>query len=313
MFNSDNLKEFIVTVAVDLLKASNSNCFIVTGRPRTPRDQGSVESTNKVVQQVLKCISLDNPLRSIPVNWTKLLGQVMAVCSSHSGIRKNSVSSYEAVFGQKYHPQLKCNISDIRECKSIFQRLKLSPNESLETYVWQHDIVDIEIDETEFYDNNSDEAYDSENEGEDLDDNAFPELLLNPNDFQVGNIYNAGVLDGKSVVSALAMSLAAAKSLTAAAAMVAEVSVPPTSGAGSDDGSSGGGCVSGGGGGGGIGYFSEGVSGGGSGGGSGIGLASGSYKRKSGGNDYGGGNSCGRCDVSGDISYVRGKGCQHTS
>ncbi len=41
-------------------------------------------------------------------------------------------------------------------------------------------------------------------------------------DFQIGNIYNAGVFDGKSVVSALAMSL------LAAAARVAEASVPPT-------------------------------------------------------------------------------------
>jgi hypothetical protein len=162
------------------------------------------------------------------------------------------------VFGQKYHPQLKCNISDMRECKLIFQRLKLSLNEHLETYVRQHDIVDIEIDEIKFDDNNSDKAYDSENVGEDLDDNAFPELLVNPANFQIGNIYNAGVLDGKSVVSALAMSSAAAKSLTVAATMVAGVSVLPTSGAGGGDRSGGGGNVSG--------------------GGSGVGLASGSSR-----------------------------------
>ena len=97
LFNSDNGKEFIATVVVDLLKESNPNCYIVTGRPspRTPRDQGSVESANKVVQQVLKSISSENRLRSKEVNWTKLLGQVMAVCNSHSGIRKNSVSSYD--------------------------------------------------------------------------------------------------------------------------------------------------------------------------------------------------------------------------
>ena len=112
----------------------------------------------------------------------------MSVCNSHTGMRKNSVSSYEAVFGQKYHPQLKCNISDMRECKSIFQRLKLSPNERLETYVREHDIVDIDLEVTEIDDDNSDEDYDSENEGDDLDDNAFPEVTLNPDDFQIGNI-----------------------------------------------------------------------------------------------------------------------------
>jgi hypothetical protein len=48
-------------------------------------------------------------------------------------------------------------------------------------------------------------------------------------------------------VSALAISLAAAKSSMAVAAMVAEVSVPPTSGAGGGDSSGGGGDATGGG------------------------------------------------------------------
>jgi hypothetical protein len=74
LFNSDNGKEFIAKIVVDLIKANNPNCFIVTGRPRTPCDQGSVKSANKIVQQVLKSISSENCLRSIEVNWTKLLG-----------------------------------------------------------------------------------------------------------------------------------------------------------------------------------------------------------------------------------------------
>jgi hypothetical protein len=122
-----------MTIVVDLLKARNPNCFIVTGHSRTQRDQGSVESINKIVQQVSKSISSENCFRSIEVNWTKFLEQVMAVCNSHSGRRKHGVSSYKAVFGQKYHPQLKCNMPEMRECWSIFQRLMLSPDEWLET------------------------------------------------------------------------------------------------------------------------------------------------------------------------------------
>ena len=98
---SDNGKEFIATVVVDLMKESNPNCYLVTGPLRTPRDQGSVESANKLVQQVLKSISSENRLRSKEVNWTKRLGQVMSVCNSHSGIQKNSVLSYEAVFCER--------------------------------------------------------------------------------------------------------------------------------------------------------------------------------------------------------------------
>jgi hypothetical protein len=185
--HTDNGKEFIATVVVDLLKESNPNCFIVTGRPRTPRDQGSVESANKIVQQVLKSISLENPLRSIDVNWTNLLGQVMAVCNSHSGRRKHSVSSYEAVFGQKNHPQLKCKMSEVRECRSIFQRSKMSPDERLETYVRQHDIVDIEFDSAECIDDDDVDGSD-EDDSVDIDENAFPELKLEENDVHLSDM-----------------------------------------------------------------------------------------------------------------------------
>ena len=269
LFNSDNGKEFIVTVVVDILKESNPNCYIVTGRPRTPRDQGSVESATMVVRQVLKCILSENCLQSIKVNWTKLLGQVMAVCNSHSGIRKNSVSSYKVVFGQKYHQQLKRNMSEMRECKLIFQRLKLSLNEQLETYVWQHDIVDIEVDDTESNKDNDNNSYDSENEGEDLDENVFPELHFEADEFQIGDLYNAGVFDGTSALVASTMSV------VAAAAVVAKASVPTITGGGGgrEGGHGGGGSVSGVGGGG-IGYFSSVGSGGGSGSGSGSGSSS---------------------------------------
>jgi hypothetical protein len=113
----------------------------------------------------------------------------MAVCNSHSGRRKHSMSSYEAVFGQKYHPQLKCNMSKMCECRSIFQRLKMSPDERLETYVRQHDILDIDFDHAEY--NEDDNVDDSDkNEGVDIDENAFPELNLEENDVQLVNQYS---------------------------------------------------------------------------------------------------------------------------
>ena len=241
-FNSDNGKEFIARVVVDLLKESNPNCYVVTGRPRTPRDQGSVESANKVVQQVLKSILSENCLRYKEFNWTRFLGQVMMVCNHHSGIQKNSVSSYEVVFGQKYHPQLQCNLSEMHECKWIFQRLKLSPNERLQTYVREHNIVDIDVEDTDHNNDNDDDS--DKNEGDDLDENAFPD---------------AGVFDGTS-----------ASVVAPVTAVVAEGSVATLTGGSIEGGHGGGGTVTGRDGGG-IGYF-NGV---GSGGGSGIGLGSG--------------------------------------
>ncbi len=83
--NTDNGKELITKLVVDLMKQNNPNCFIVTGRPRTPCDQGSDESANKLVQCVMKSISLECCLAGLEVNWTRFLGQVMAVCNSDSG------------------------------------------------------------------------------------------------------------------------------------------------------------------------------------------------------------------------------------
>ena len=78
----DNGKEFIATLVVEMMMRHNPNCFIVTGRPRTPRDQGSVENANKLVKQVLMSFSRQRRMEGIETNWTKILGQVMSVCNS---------------------------------------------------------------------------------------------------------------------------------------------------------------------------------------------------------------------------------------
>ncbi len=113
-------KGFIATVNVDLMMANNPNCFIITGHPRTPCDKDTLESANEIVQQVLSDISNECKLQGLDTNWTKIFDQVMFVCNSHSGRRKYSRFAYETVFGHKYHSQIKCNMSEIRQCWSIF-------------------------------------------------------------------------------------------------------------------------------------------------------------------------------------------------
>jgi hypothetical protein len=184
------------------MKQNNPNCFIVTGRPRTPRDQGSVQSTNKLVQRVMKSISLECPLAGLEVNWTRFLGQVMALCNSHSGQKIYCVSNYEAVFGQKYHPTLKCSLAEMHECRSISQRLWLSPDERLEKYATENDIVDIEFDENVLAaafdkDTEVEEDYDWMHPPVELDDAAFPDITESfnsdeDNDDKVGNAHGAG-------------------------------------------------------------------------------------------------------------------------
>jgi hypothetical protein len=94
----------------------------------------------------------------------------------------------------------------MRECGSIFQRLKLSPDEQLKTYVWQHNIVDIDIVHTEFdYDDNVDDS--DKDEGVEIDDSTFLELILKEDDTQPGNhdsdegLGNTRILDGDGDVN----------------------------------------------------------------------------------------------------------------
>ena len=42
IFQTDNGKEFVAKLVVDLLKKANSSMTFVRGRPRNPADQGSV-------------------------------------------------------------------------------------------------------------------------------------------------------------------------------------------------------------------------------------------------------------------------------
>ncbi len=169
---------------VELLKANNPNCFLVTGHPRTPRDQGLVESANKLVQGVLKSISAERRLKGLKVNWTNLLGQIMAVCNSQTGMKSLSTSSmisYESVFSQQYHPVLQCTVAEMHDCVSTFQRLKLSPDERLENYVKDHDIVDIDVADgrgrnVQISKEDSEDVDDAnESEGDEINDDTFPD------------------------------------------------------------------------------------------------------------------------------------------
>ena len=62
----------------------------------------------------------------------------------------------------------------MRDCVSIFQRLKLSPDERLATYVKEHDIVDIELCDA-LEEEETDDDDDDESEGDEINDDTFPD------------------------------------------------------------------------------------------------------------------------------------------
>ena len=72
----------------------------------------------------------------------------------------------------------------MHDCSSIYQRLKLSPDERLEQYVKDHDIVD--IDEAtgssrnlKTVEEDSDDVDDAdESEGDDINDDTFPDCEI---------------------------------------------------------------------------------------------------------------------------------------
>ncbi len=126
----------------------------------------------------------------------------MAVCNSHSDQKKCCVLNYEAVFGQKYHPMLKCSLAEMRECRSISQRLWLSLDERLKKYVQENDNVDIEFDKNVLAaafdeDGEVEEEYEQTHPPVELDNAAFPDITVSfdsdeDNADKVGYIHGAG-------------------------------------------------------------------------------------------------------------------------
>ncbi len=53
IFHTDNGKEFTAKVVLEFLWDLNTIILMVTGRPRHPSDQGSVENMNKFVKKTL--------------------------------------------------------------------------------------------------------------------------------------------------------------------------------------------------------------------------------------------------------------------
>ena len=52
-FHTDNGGEFTAKEIISTIKAWNPDCTTVTGRSRTPRDQGPVENINKIVKRLI--------------------------------------------------------------------------------------------------------------------------------------------------------------------------------------------------------------------------------------------------------------------
>ena len=62
IFHTDNGKEFTAKLVLQFLWQLNPNIIAVTGRPRCPQDQGSVENANATVKRVLSSVLTERRL-----------------------------------------------------------------------------------------------------------------------------------------------------------------------------------------------------------------------------------------------------------
>ncbi len=56
IFHTNNGKDFRAKVVLEFFRDLNPNILTVTGRPRRPSDQGSVENMNKFVKRTLETV-----------------------------------------------------------------------------------------------------------------------------------------------------------------------------------------------------------------------------------------------------------------
>ncbi len=66
----------------------NPNILTVTGRPRSPSDQGSVENMNKFVKRTLGTVLAEYRLVGKHTNWTEMLGSVASAINTQHGQEK---------------------------------------------------------------------------------------------------------------------------------------------------------------------------------------------------------------------------------
>ena len=120
ILHTDNGTEFTSEEIVAAVKELNEQILTVTGQPRKPSDQGSVESRNKLLKQLIKSEENIQIVSGEIPNWTKTLGKVMSAVNS-----LQQCSAYEAVFGMKYHLEYSCTNLEMYKCVTVADRLRV--------------------------------------------------------------------------------------------------------------------------------------------------------------------------------------------
>ncbi len=139
---SHNGKEFTAKVVLKFLCDLNPNFLTVTGRPRRPSDQGSVENMNKFVKRALGTVLAAYRLVGKDRNWTEVLGKVASAINSQHGRGQYDLSAYEAVYDQKMDHDFSCSKEEARQSWTVPEQLKVTNDPEFTEYACKNYIID---------------------------------------------------------------------------------------------------------------------------------------------------------------------------
>lgn len=126
VYQTDNGNEVSSAEVVNILKRLHPGIITVTGRPRTPRDQGSVENANKVVKKTIALLEEEEKQAGNPnPSWVELLPRAMSAMNSVHGRQRDHCDPYSIVFGMEFNEPMISSINNLHKCKTVADRIKL--------------------------------------------------------------------------------------------------------------------------------------------------------------------------------------------
>lgn len=96
----------------------------VTGRPRNPSNQGSIEVLNGLVKKVIYGLEEQDWQNNVVPNWTQYLGRVMSSINAMAQQRgRYNVSSYKSIYGFPYNGADMGNLSKLLQGTTVEERM----------------------------------------------------------------------------------------------------------------------------------------------------------------------------------------------
>jgi hypothetical protein len=128
VLQSDNGKEFTGSALLDMLYELDPGITTVHGRPRTPRDQGSVERLNQTVKRIIskQVMNMNDAFPHKKHSWITVYPLAMSAMNSAKTSRgQYDASPYESVFGLKFHEPIlqTATVQQLRENKTVESRV----------------------------------------------------------------------------------------------------------------------------------------------------------------------------------------------